>query len=76
MSTNKYELALISLNNNIKKVEIEIQEVKYKSTQGGCIREEVEEECNSSFLVGDLWITAQGSGSCMGGETYFVSDPK
>ena len=76
MSTNKDDVALISLNEKRNKVETEIQEVKYKSTQGGCIREEVEEECNSSFLVGDLRITAQGSGSCMGGETYFGSDTK
>ena len=76
MSTNNDDIYLISLNKKIKKVETEIQEVKYKSTQGGCIREEVEEECNSSFLVGDLRITAQGFGSCMGGESYFGSYPK
>ena len=71
MSTNKDDVALISLNEKRNKVETEIQEVKYKSTQGGCIREEVEEECNSSFLVGDLRITTKGYVSCMGGETYF-----
>ena len=76
MSTTKDEVALSSLNKNRNKVEIESKEVKYKLAQGGCIKEEVEEECNSSFLVGDLPITAQGSGSCMGGETYFGSDPK
>ena len=76
MSTTKYEVSLCSLNKKRNKVKTDIQEVKYKSTQGGCIREEVDEECNSSFLVDDLRITAQGSGSCMGGETYFGSDPK
>ena len=30
----------------------------------------------SSFLMGDLQITAQGFGSCMGGERSFRSDPK
>ena len=33
--------------------------MKCKSPQGGCIRGEVEEECTSSILVGDLQITAQ-----------------
>ena len=50
--------------------------MKWKSPQGGCIREEVEEGCTSSFLVGDLQIVAQGFGSCIGGETYFGSYPK
>ena len=50
--------------------------MKCKSPQGGFIREEVEEERTSSFLVGDLQIIAQGFGSCMGGETYFGSYPK
>ena len=76
MSANKDDIDLSSLNNKRNKVETKIQEVKYKSTQGGCIREQVEEECNSSFLVGDLRITTQGSGSCMGGEPYFGSNPK
>ena len=76
MSTNKYDVSLSSLNKKINKLETEIQEVMYKSTQGGCIREEVENECNSSFLLGDIRITAQGSSSCMGGETYFISYPK
>ena len=53
MSTTKYEESSSSLN-KINEVETEIQGVKCKSTQGGCIREEVEEECTSSFLVGDL----------------------
>ena len=57
-------------------MEIEIQEVKCKSPQGGFIREEVEEECTSSFLVGDLQIIAQGFGSCMGSEASFGLDPK
>ena len=38
--------------------------------------EEREDECTSSFFVGDLSITAKDVGSCEGGETYFVSDPK
>ena len=64
------------MEENRNEVEEDIHEVKCKLPQGGCIREEVEEECTSSFLVGDLQITAQGFGSCMGGETYFGSDPK
>ena len=50
--------------------------MKCKSAQGGCIGEGVEDEGTSIFWVGDLQITAQGSGSCMGGETYFGSDQK
>ena len=50
--------------------------MKCKSPQGGCIGEGVEDEGTSSFWVGDLQITAQGFGSCMGGETYFGSDIK
>ena len=50
--------------------------MKCKSPQVGCIREEVEEESTSILLVGDLQITAQGFGSCMGGEAYFSIDPK
>ena len=50
--------------------------MKCKPPQGGCLRGEVEEECTSSFLVGDLHITAQDVGSCMDGETYFGSDQK
>ena len=50
--------------------------VKCKSPQGGCIGEGVEDEGISSFWVGDLQITAQVFGSCMGGETYFGSHPK
>ena len=65
-SDHQNEEAPISLKNKRNEVETDIQEVKCKSPQGGCIREEVEEECNSSFLVGDLWIIAQGFGSCMG----------
>ena len=74
MSTNKDEVYLISLNKKRNEVEIEIQEVMCKSTQGGCIREEVEEECTSSSLVGDLGITAQCFGSYMGGEASSISD--
>ena len=40
------------------------------------LQEENEHECTSSFLVGDLRITAQIFGSCMVDETYFQSDPK
>ena len=50
--------------------------MKCKSPQGGCIGEGVEDEGTSSFWVGDLQITTQGFGSCMGGETYFGLDPK
>ena len=46
-----------------------------KSPQGGFIGEEVEDECTSSFFVGDLQIIDQDVGSCMGGETYFGSNP-
>ena len=48
--------------------------MKYKSPRGGCIGEGVEDEGTSSFWVGDIQITTQGL--CMGGETYFESDPK
>ena len=44
-----------------------------KSPQGGCIGKESKDECTCSFLVGDLQITSQDVGSCMGGEKYFVS---
>ena len=47
-----------------------------KSSQGGSIREESEDECTSIFLVGDFQITTKNDGSCKGGETYFVSYPK
>ena len=57
-------------------MDTEIQEVKCKSPQGGCIGEGVKDEGTSSFWVGDLQITAQDVGSCMGGETYFGSYPK
>ena len=50
--------------------------MKCKSAQGGCIGEEVEDEGTSIFSVGDLQITTQGFESCLGGETYFESDPK
>ena len=40
------------------------------------LQEENEHECTSSFLVGDLRITAQGFGSSMGGEISFRTDPK
>ena len=76
MSTTKDEKVTSFLEENRNELDTDIQEVKCKSPQGGCIREEVEEECTSSFLVGDLRITAQGFGSCMGGEISFRSDPK
>ena len=41
-----------------------------------CMEKEKEDECTSSFFVDDIQITSQDAGSCMGGETYFVSDPK
>ena len=75
-SDHEDEEASSSLKKKRNQVETKVQEVNFKSPQGGCIREEVEEECTSSFLVGDLRITAQGFGSCMGGEIYFGSDPK
>ena len=50
--------------------------MKCKLPQGGCIRGEVEEECTSSFLVGDLQITAQYVGLFMDEDIYFGSDPK
>ena len=76
MSTTKYEKVTSFLEENRNEVDTDIQEVKCKSPQAGCIREEVEEESTSSFLVGDLRITTQGFGSCMGGEISFRSDPK
>ena len=50
--------------------------MKCKSPQGGCIKGEVEVECTSRVLVGDMKITDRDVGSCMGGETPFGSDPK
>ena len=76
MSTHKDEKVSSFLEKNRNEEEEDIHEVKCKSPQCGCIREEVEEECTSSFWVGDLQITAQGFGSCMGYETYFVLYPK
>ena len=69
MSTPKYEKVSIFLEENRNEEEEDIYEVKCKSPQCGCIREEVEEECTSSFLVDDLRITNQGFFSCMGGDT-------
>ena len=66
MSTTKDEEASSSLKKR-NKVEIDIQEVKWNSTPAGFIREEVEEECTSSLLVGDLQIPTEGFVSCMGG---------
>ena len=59
----------ISLKKKKNEVEIEIHEVK-------CIGEEVEDDCTSRFLAGDLQITTQDVGSCMDGEKYFGSYPK
>ena len=56
--------------------EVDIHEVKCKSPQCGCIGREVEQKCTSSFLVGDLKITAQYVGLCMSTDTYFGSYPK
>ena len=36
----------------------------------------VENECTSNLFVGDIQITDRDVGSCMGGDTYFVSYPK
>ena len=76
MSTTKDEKVTSFLEDNKNEVDKDIQEMKCKSPQVGCIREEVEEESTSSFLVGDPQITAQGFGSCMGGEASFGLDPK
>ena len=54
MSTTKDEKVTIFLEDNRNEVDKDIQEMKCKSPQVGCIREEVEEESTSSFLVGDL----------------------
>ena len=40
------------------------------------LQEENEEECTSSFLVGDLQITAKFVGLFMDEDIYFGSDPK
>ena len=50
--------------------------MKCKSPQGGCIRGEVEEECTSSFLVGDLQITTQYVGLFMDKYIYIGLYPK
>ena len=76
MNTTKDEKFTSFLEKNRNEVDTDIQEVKCKSPQAGCIREEVEEESTSTLLVGDLRITVQGFGSCMGGEISFISDPK
>ena len=68
-SDHQDEEVSISLNKKKNEVQIEIHEVK-------CIGEEVEHECTSSFLAGDLHITTQDVGSCMDGEKYFGSYPK
>ena len=64
------------MKEKINEAETKIHEVKCKSPQCGCITKEVEDERTSSFLVGYFRITAQGFGSCMGGETSFGPDPK
>ena len=66
MSTPKYEKVPSSLEENRNEEEADIHEVKCKSPQCGCIGGEVEEECTSSFLVGDLEIIDRDVGSCMG----------
>ena len=38
--------------------------------------EESEDECPSSFFVGDFYTTNKDVGSCECGERYFVLDPK
>ena len=45
MSTTKDEKVTSFLEENKNEVDTDIQEVKCKSPQGGCIREEVEDEC-------------------------------
>ena len=57
-------------------VEVVIHGVECKSLQGDCKGEESEDECTSSFFMGDFHITAKDVGSCEGGETSFGSDPK
>ena len=65
-----------SLKNKRNGAKKKIHEVKCKSPQGVCIIGEVEEECTSSFLVGDLQITAQYVGLFMAKDISFGSDPK
>ena len=65
-----------SFKKNRNEVETTIHEVKCKSPQGGCIGEECEDECTSSFFVSDLQVSAKDVGSCEGGETSFGSYPK
>ena len=51
-------------------------QVTAQSLHSDCMGEEREDEFTPNFFVGDLQITAKDVGSCKGGETYFVSDPK
>ena len=71
MSTPKYEKVSILLEDNRNEEEANIHEVKCKSPKCGCIGGEVEEECTSSFLVGDLQIIAQHVGLFMAEDPSF-----
>ena len=64
MSTPKYEKSSSFLEENRTEEEEYSHEVKCKSPQCDCMGGEFEEECTSSFLVGDLQITAQYVGLC------------
>ena len=69
MSTTKYEKFPSFLEENRNEVEVDIHEVECKSLQGDRMEKEKEDECTSSFFMGDLCITAKDVGSCKGGET-------
>ena len=77
------------LSSSSGQAEEELHKEEYKSLQGDfekvgnpllndedCRNEESEDECTSSFFVGDFQITAKDIGPCGGGETYFGSNPK
>ena len=76
MSTNKYEKFSSFLEENRNEVEAYIHEVECKSLEGDYVEEEKEGECTSKIFGGDLQISNKDVGSCMGEETYFVSNPK
>ena len=76
MSTPKYEKVSSLFEENRNEEEEDIHEVKCKSPQCGCIGGEVEEECTSSFFVGDLQITAQYVGFYVVEDKSFGLDPK
>ena len=76
MSTNKYEKVSSFLEENRNEIKEDIHEVVCKSVQGDCMEKEKKGKCTSKIFRVDMHIHDKDVGSCMGGETPFVSYPK